>query len=533
VRWWGAVVGIVALVGIGMALRARVAPAPVVSSDAAIVHGVVAREGIRVDLFLPPAIERPAPWIALVHDDANGDDRARFAEVLQRRGIAVAWVAADGDRTPRQRAEAIAAAVRDLAQRSADLGIVAEPVLAGIGLSASLVAAMALDPQYGFEPARLRGVIAMNGIYDAPDEALAPLRHVRADAPPFLIVSAHADAPVAARSSRALARALERAGARDVRSYHVASRDAGALHDLSGERNDVADLVRAFARREPTPGGPEGAWSITDAWGAHAPFSSEPFGADRDLVVRRPVDAGVRAKVQRVFADTMRDLEPWPLRTYDAIALSDYLRAHPELGAGDWVTITNARGERVILRRADIARYEPRIVIGLDDESNLFRLFVTYNVYRTYSWKPETEPRPLLVRPVGAFLYFTVEPPPEGGLRIVTFADFALTTASVRVVGTDPVAAARGVPKALAAALSNEQGCLQCHALRGVGARSHHLRAVDGEVTHGFALPFEDYPPGVLRRFLFEQDDVAQTFGVNPLRVDAAASTELIAEVSR
>jgi hypothetical protein len=407
--------------------------------------------------------------------------------------------------------------VRDLLARAGELGFSAEPVFAGEGAGGRIAALFGLDAGFGFDPKRVRGVVAMNL---EEDEAFA---HVRADAPPFLLLSAHAEPPRAARTTRTLARALERAGVKHVRSYHVAWRDAQRLASLSGDRNDVADLVAAFVRDEPTPGGPDGAFVVTDRWGADAPLSSEGFraGADERLVNRKPIDDALRRHLQRVMIDS-RDLDPWPLATYDAVDLAAWLRAHPELGTGNFVVLTNVRGEAVVLRRDEIDREKPEIVVGIDDERNLFRMFVTYNVYRTYSWKPEPGPRPLLVRHVGAFLHIRSEPE-----RVATWADFALTPAGVRVVAADPLAAARGAP-----VLVNEQGCLQCHALHGVGARAHHLRAGDGTLAEAFALPFEEYPRDVLRRFLFEQEDVAKSFGVGPIRVSAGAAGDLLARAS-
>jgi hypothetical protein len=289
---------------------------------------------------------------------------------------------------------------------------------------------------------------------------------------------------------------------------------------------------------EPVPGGPEGPWALSDTWGAHAPLTTEPFWADEKLITRRPTDAHLRAAVRNVFGEMIKDLEPWPASTYDAIDLGAWLRAHPELGTGELVEVTNARGEKIVLTRSEIDREKPVIVVGIDDERNLFRLFVTYNVHRAYSWKPETEPRPLLVRNIGAFLFVPEAHRRAGAampssIELPTLAEFALTTASFRVVAKDPLAVARAVPKPLAAVLTNEQGCLQCHTLRGDGARAHHLRAADGKVAEAHGLPLEEYPRDVLTRFLFDQDAVAKSFGVGPLRVDETAAKQLVAEVSR
>ncbi|MDB5217876.1 MAG: hypothetical protein JWO86_5803 [Myxococcaceae bacterium] len=528
----GLVVGLVR----GVAIGERRARAVVTTQrhDAIVLHDVVTRAGVRVDLYLPPPSEKPAPWMVFAHERGwpAPDEKERtgiaIADALQRRGIAVAVVSFDvSDERPLDRGgEDVAEVIRELARRATEYGIVAEPVLGGEQAGATLVTKLALEPRFGLEPAKLRGVIAINGVYDAPA--------ARADAPPFLVLSAHADSPASAQSSRLLVRALERAGAKDVHGHFVSLRDASTLTNLSGEKNDVADGISAFVRREPRPGNGETAWALADAWGAHAPLTTETFWKDEHLVIRRPTDARFRAAVRTVFGEMARDLEPWPAATYDAIDLGEYLRAHPELGAGRWVEVTNARGEKLVLTRSEIDLKNPTIVVGIDDERNLFRMFVTYNVHRTYSWKPETEPsRPLMIRHIGGFLHVPGETSPTGGVQVPTLAEFALTASSFKVVDEDPLAVARKTPKPLADALTNEQGCLQCHALHGNGARAHHLRADDGLVAEAHGLALEEYPRDVLRRFLFEQDAVAKSFGVGPLHVSETVANQLLAEVAR
>lgn len=473
------------------------------------------------------------------------DDKERsgpaIADAMMRRGIGVAVVAFSlGEKTPFPKAcEEVASAVRDVIARAGELGLAREPVLAGDEVGASLVATLALDARYALGAGKIRGVIGMNGIYggppetgEEPDAAPLALARTRADAPPFLILSAHDESRRSPPSSRTFARALEAKGAKDVRVHHVGTRDVRSLSNLSGERNDVGELVAAFVRGdEKIPGGADGAWAVDTTWGRAAPLSSEPFRKDPSLVVRRPADVGLRAQLLRVFGETMHELEPWPVATYDAVDLLAWLGAHPELGAGDFVEVTNVRGEKLVLTRAELEKGKPLVVVGIDDETNLFRMLVTYNVYRSYSWKPETEPRPLLARPVGAFLYFPSDG--ERPARVATLADFALTTSSFKVLRDDPLASVRALPKAVTAVLTNEQGCLQCHSLRGAGARAHHLRAADGKPVGGDALPLEEYPREVLTRFLFHQEEVAKSFGVSPLMVPEATARELLAVVAK
>jgi hypothetical protein len=44
----------------------------------------------------------------------------------------------------------------------------------------------------------------------------------------------------------------------------------------------------------------------------------------------------------------------------------------------------------------------------------------------------------------------------------------------------------------------------------------------------GFALDLEEYPREVLRRFLFEQEEVAKMFGVGTIRVEGEAARGLM-----
>jgi hypothetical protein len=74
--------------------------------------------------------------------------------------------------------------------------------------------------------------------------------------------------------------------------------------------------------------------------------------------------------------------------------------------------------------------------------------------------------------------------------------------------------------------------CLTCHALGGVGAKSHHTNGITARPQGGYALPLESYDPEVMRRFLFDQKSVAKTMGVSPLMVDEATASLLLESVA-
>ena len=137
----------------------------------------------------------------------------------------------------------------------------------------------------------------------------------------------------------------------------------------------------------------------------------------------------------------------------------------------------------------------------------------------------------MMIRPLGAFLHFRTPPPAELGNK--TTAIFGLGAASFHWIQNDPLAPLRSLTGGLREALIGQQGCLTCHQFRGVGARSHHALALDGKPYGAFALPLEDYPSDVLRRFLFEQDAVAKSFGAKPLPVEKTVAGQLLAMSSR
>lgn len=263
----------------------------------------------------------------------------------------------------------------------------------------------------------------------------------------------------------------------------------------------------------------------------------DPFWSDPDakpLITTLPVTGRLHVALVRVLGEeTYGIVKSMPMQTAHVVPLAALLDANPSrFGAGDHLTVTNIRGEQLYLRRDEIRQHAPVIVIGIDDQRNLVRLATTYQLRREYTWRVTSpEPPPAMTRPIGAFLFF-----PNGvDDEDTTTASFTLTPSSFRLSARDPLAPIRAAPisPSLLLALTGGDGCLKCHALRGAGARAHHVRASDGKPHGGFALALEEYPRDVLERFLFEQDKVAASFGVEPLHVDAAVAKELFAFTAR
>jgi hypothetical protein len=205
---------------------------------------------------------------------------------------------------------------------------------------------------------------------------------------------------------------------------------------------------------------------------------------------------------------------------YDAIDLFALLRAlgSERVGRGRWLVVTNARHERAVLDLEALRPYEPRVVIGLDGERNLFRVADLYHTKRRYSWR-DRDPEPwVMARPVGAFLHFNARPPDE--IVPATFGLFGLTLDSFHLSDEDPLAPLRSeLSVEDRDFLIREKACVSCHQFRGAGARAGHIRARDGELVAGFALPLEEYPPEVWRRYCFEQANVADEVGASEVHL--------------
>jgi hypothetical protein len=254
------------------------------------------------------------------------------------------------------------------------------------------------------------------------------------------------------------------------------------------------------------------------------PFSTLPFWRHQSLVHSYTVDQRFVARMVPVYRELRYELQEWPLETFHAIDLFAFLDSLPPqtAGRGDYLITTNIRNEKQFWKRQQIEPYQPVIVIGLDDEKNLFRLGVFYRAQREYSWKSGAQP-PMMARPLGAFIHFLKEPPAE---LAVQASQFALTEDSFRLVADDPLEALKDLRKDVYAAVTFRNGCVYCHSLSGTGSQSHHITAMTGKAHGGRALPLESYPPEVWKAFIFDQNRIAEKIGASPNPV-AEQSREL------
>lgn len=510
-----------------------------------------------LDLYLPPRSGKKPPLVAFVHggfwalsDDAFGFGPA-LAQALVAEGVAVALIRyrlAPPDRFP-DNAEDVAQAVAYLRRVADRHGYDADRLfVAGHSAGAHLASLVALDANYQrtVKDHAIAGVIAISGIYDLTgdgplarrkkeilepvfgDDAhklrtASPLTHARAG-PPFLVLSAENDFSGFQPDARRFAAALRAAGQSAVQEIIVPGVDHSSIMDLKSRRNPARELVLEFIGVGKTASVVSVLAQARRVW-QEPPFTTEPFWRYPELIENHPVDDRFLAALKRIYEYTAFELKSYPLRKFHAIDLGRFLEEQPaeKLGRGEYLTLTNVRGEKVFWNLRRIAPYRPVIVIGLDDERNLFRLSVFYQNRLEYSWKPDTPY--MMARSVGAFIYFLKPPPLE--LQPPTASMYALTTESFRLSPSDPLAGMADLPKDVYEVMYHRNACFSCHGFRGTGARAGHVRARNGEPAGGYALALEEYPPEVLRRFLFEQEKSAALMGVRPNSVIGPAARRL------
>lgn len=502
-----------------------------------------------LDLYLPTRSKAKAPLVIFVHGGfwTLSDDEYRIgpslADALLPSGVAVALVRyrlAPTYQHPTQ-AQDVAAAVAYLVREANKYGYDRRRVfLAGHSAGAHLAALVALHPTYlnthRLNPQSLAGVIAISGIYDLdpkfdiaeeqkrateqafgnhPDilRAASPIAHVRADAPSFLILTASSDLPGFLVGAKKFADALRGVGHQNVDQFVILDEDHFSITQITGRHNEVRSLLLEFLKVQPLPSALAVLIEAKRRW-VNPPFSTVPFWRHEKLIRSYPIERRFVQTLLPIYESMKYELLEWPLESYYAIDLFSYLDSLPQqqVGQGNYLIITNLHNEKAFWDRQQVEPYKPVIVIGIDDERNLFRLGVFYRALRQYSWKPGPRP-PMMARPLGAFIYFLNEPPYE--LR-PQHSHYALTINSFQLVDRDPLTLLGDVPKDVYEALTYRNRCIYCHSFRGIDSRSHHILASTGAPHGGFALPLESYPPDVWKAFIFNHHATAAKIGASP-----------------
>ena len=501
-----------------------------------------------LDLYLPEQRTDSTPLLVFIPGGFWAQPPEGFLlsqqsiELLTKKGIAVAQLRfrhAPEHIFPAQ-IEDVASAVSFLTDNAGQYGYQANKIyVMGHSSGGQLAALLAQDDSYlakhDLRPKQLAGVIVASGITDVREVAIisdqqanlyqqafgndaqrreqaSPVNHIKPDLPPLLILSAEQDLPGFAIQARRYTDRLREAG--NKQSFHHVLSKTTHLSELQLHDNENRLMRYLLAFMEVETGGPFFSERLKARRLWHEPpLSTKDFWENEKLVAHHPVDERFVDALFGLFQGNSFMLNAWPLETFHAIDLFDYLEQTKQTD-GDYVITHNIRGERLYLDLEKIRPYKPVIVVGLDDEDNLFKLTVFYQTKRQYSWMQDDKPRPLSVRPLGAFLYFLETPPAE--LQPQHLSDYSLTSNSFKRVKQDPLAWLWKLPEPLHPTFTYQNGCVSCHAFKGMEARSHHTNAMTLAEEGGFALPLTSYETGVWREFVFKQAIVAEQIGVFP-----------------
>jgi len=236
------------------------------------------------DLYLTENSSTEAPLFAFVHGGYWVEDDRRYgfgrniAKVLTDRGFAVALIRyrlAPNHKHPTQINDITRAFNRLLKQQDNKYYNSNCIIAAGHSAGGHLVSLMALNPvylkAYQLDANQLAAVVSFSGVYDLNDasgevsdrikklykkvfssqpeqlKSASPLTHVRADAPPFLILSGSDDFPGFDFDAKAFHQALQKQGHVAVNYQQMPERNHFQMVDFNMRNFELSRLIENFA----------------------------------------------------------------------------------------------------------------------------------------------------------------------------------------------------------------------------------------------------------------------------------------------
>jgi acetyl esterase/lipase len=512
-----------------------------------------------VELHLPAQSDVAAPVLLYVPGGFWGGMSERFAAAaahsvqLTEQGVAVGFVHTRGIPNAKYPAQLqdVAAALAVVRDKAPQLGLDAKRIyLLGHGAGGQLVALLPLRPQvlrkHGLTSADIAGVITLSGIHDlvneqgltdtqldfervafgtTPDKrrVASPQQQVHKLPTRYLVLSPVSELSGYVRDAEHFAEAMRAAG-NDLTYQILGELDHFSIADLGNPQNRARQVVLDFMGVAPMG---------SDLKDIVAFFNHTYFEPDRsttgfwqrygELVHDYPVDGRFIDRLDGMIAESYYQLMGLPLRTYHAIPLGELVKRLP--GKGDYLVTRNIRNEHYYWPIAKLLPYEPVLVVGIDDERNLFRFGSPTRAKREYSWiKPKGRLQPIF-RPIGAFVHFR-RPAPARLFPHFT-AYFSIPVDGLSLHHGNPVPYLDDLPAVVRPAFTYQNGCASCHQFRGWGPRAGHVNLWTGKLQGGYALPLEDYPPAVWRSFVFHQKRNAALIGAIPNMVDPKAQQAL------
>jgi hypothetical protein len=238
----------------------------------------------------------------------------------------------------------------------------------------------------------------------------------------------------------------------------------------------------------------------------------------------RPVNSELINVLAGFYFQSSHYLNQLPLQSYAAFDVLGYLKHSSTKNSNKYLVFKNRKGRYFVIDLEIYGKFKPIIVIGLDHIKNLYTLTKFYRTKRSYSWLDDIEPRPLFVESLGPFLFFEKPLPNHLKLPLWQYGQILLDT--IELKNNNPLKKFDNLQLELKDTINNN--CVSCHKIFGTGGRAHHIDAFTGEELPGFGLALELYDRNVMKRFLFNQNEVAGEIGVIPNPVSNGVAVEML-----
>ncbi len=267
------------------------------------------------------------------------------------------------------------------------------------------------------------------------------------------------------------------------------------IHTIMGNspfNEDFQELLQAY-----------GVWQTP-------PLEHSNFFELDEFITEKPVSKLLATLISFHYEKEPFYLAQWKLDTYKAFDLVAYRDAVAP--GARYITLRNHRNQLIFLDMDIYAQYEPEIVIGLDDEDNLYRLTWFYRTKKMYSWKDDEQKTS--ARFMGPVLLFNtlldddLEPP--------FLLRSAMTLEGITFSNEDPLAKIKTYPEDIQTIVTAQNRCVNCHSFDGFDAYYFHTEALTGKPQGGLALPLVEYSEEVVTAFLYDQETSAAAIGMTP-----------------
>lgn len=246
------------------------------------------------------------------------------------------------------------------------------------------------------------------------------------------------------------------------------------------------------------------------------PFDNQPLRSHFDLLKSYRLSSDVEAIFRYFFRKRLHELKQWKFDNYLAF---DLLKFRDRTAPGTrYLTLANRRGQQYFLDLEQYAAYEPIIIVGVDDEPNMYRFVWFYRTNKMNTWEDDVQE--ISARTLGPVLHFR-KPVPDD-LNIPLLLRSALSLDGIAFSHENPLAELKAYSHTIQRIITHENKCVYCHPIGTKTARAYHLDALTAKPQGGYGLPLSEYPDHVMRAFLFDQENVAKTIGMiaNPLPED-------------